>query len=161
MNFEKMGYLLDNLSTKGAFFTTTNGETINTMTISWGFIGFAWRKPVFIGMVRPQRFTSEILKKADCFTISVPFDDSFKDALSICGSKSGRDIDKTDEANIKFCEGKTVLSPVIENCGGFIECQIIHKEKLVVEDMPSELIELFYKSSDYHEFVFGEIKDFY
>ncbi len=160
-NFETMGIALDNLSTKGAFLTTTNGQVTNTMTITWGFIGFAWRKPIFVAMVRPQRYTREILEEAESFTISIPYNDDFKKALALCGSKSGRDVDKTELACIEFIEAKTVKTPVVKDCNGFFECTIIHKEELTPEFMPKEYQDLFYKAGDCHEFIFGEIVDSY
>ena len=36
---------------------TTRVQGVNTMTISWGYIGFSWNKPYFVAMVRPQRYT--------------------------------------------------------------------------------------------------------
>ncbi len=160
-NFENIGIALDNLSTKGAFLTTSNGDVANTMTISWGFIGFAWRKPIFVAMVRPERYTREILENAESFTISIPYSDDFKKALALCGSKSGRDVNKSELANIEFIEAKTVKSPIIKNCDGFFECSIIHKEKLTPEFLPKEYQDLFYKSGGSHEFIFGEIVDSY
>ena len=35
----------------------------NPMTISWGFMGTIWNKPVVIVAVRPQRHTREFIEK--------------------------------------------------------------------------------------------------
>ena len=40
---------------KGRALLTVGGETPNTMTIGWGFIGYSWNKPVFCVVVRKQR----------------------------------------------------------------------------------------------------------
>ena len=62
----------------------------NTMTISWGGVGELWGKDVVFAFIRPQRYTKEFMDKSDYFTVSF-FEDKFKDALKICGTKSGRD----------------------------------------------------------------------
>ncbi len=160
-NFENISEALDNLSTKGAFLTATNDDVTNTMTISWGFIGFAWRKPIFIAMVRPERYTRDILEGANSFTVSIPYTDDFKKALAVCGSKSGRDIDKCFAAGIEFVEAKTVASPVVEGCDRFFECNIIHKDALKADLLPKDVYELYYKKDGPHDFVFGEIVDSY
>ena len=103
MNFyENLEDAMKNLTTRGAFLTVKNNQGVNTMTISWGYIGFSWNKPYFVAMVRPQRYTYEFLKTAKDYTISIPYSDGMKKALTICGTKSGKDIDKAKEANIKF-----------------------------------------------------------
>ena len=63
MNFyENLEDAMKNLTTRGAFLTVKNNQGVNTMTISWGYIGFSWNKPYFVAMVRPQRYTYEFLK---------------------------------------------------------------------------------------------------
>ena len=55
MNFyENLEDAMKNLTTRGAFLTVKNNQGVNTMTISWGYIGFSWNKPYFVAMVRPQ-----------------------------------------------------------------------------------------------------------
>ena len=40
-----------NLTEKGAFLTSADGDKVNTMTISWGNVGFEWRMLIFIAMI--------------------------------------------------------------------------------------------------------------
>ncbi|MBR6709614.1 MAG: flavin reductase family protein [Clostridia bacterium] len=71
----------------------------NTMTASWGCAGILWNKPVAICFVRPQRYTDEFIRQSDHLTLSF-FDESMRDALRFCGSKSGRDYDKAAETGL-------------------------------------------------------------
>ena len=97
---EHLGTLIDQLD-KGAFLTVEdNSGNLNTMTISWGTIGIMWRKPVFMAMVRKSRFTYKLIENAEDFTVSFPINGKLKDVLAICGTKSGRDMDKFTECNI-------------------------------------------------------------
>lgn len=71
----------------------------NMMTASWGGFGIMWNKPVFICMIRPQRHTSTIAENGEKLTLSF-FTKEYRSALSLCGSKSGRDCDKAKEAGL-------------------------------------------------------------
>ena len=150
---------LRELTANGAFLTVAGKNAANTMTISWGFVGFMWGKPHFITVVRPQRYTKEILdSEADSFTISIPFDGNLKEELAICGTKSGRDIDKG--AVVRLIPGRTVASPVVGGCGLYYECRINLSQQLDGSAMPSEIVRRHYKG-DYHFMFFGEITDCY
>ena len=78
----------------------------NMMTVSWGMLGELWNKDVCTVFVRPQRYTYEFTEKGEYFTVSF-FPEKMKKALSICGTKSGRDIDKAKKAGLTpYFEGK-------------------------------------------------------
>ena len=86
---------------KGAFLTVAADDAVNTMTIGWATIGYIWQRPVFMVAVRDSRHTFNLLEKTDNFTVSIPADDSYHEALMVCGSKSGRDIDKFKECGLQ------------------------------------------------------------
>jgi len=75
---------------KGAFLTAMSDGKVNTMTISWGTIGIEWGEDVFVTLVRDSRFTKGFIDNSGKFTVTIPKDDSMKEALAICGTKSGR-----------------------------------------------------------------------
>jgi flavin reductase (DIM6/NTAB) family NADH-FMN oxidoreductase RutF len=141
---------------KGAFLTTTHAGKTNTMTIAWGNIGFIWGKPIFTVMVRPSRFTYQLIEHSDEFTVSIPLKDMQK-ALGICGSKSGRDIDKISAAELTLLPGQKVATPVIKGCGLHFECKILFKQEMNPTHFDQEHNAKFYASGDYHTFYFGEI----
>ncbi len=153
----KLEEAMDFFSKTGGFFTVKKGEQVNTMTVSWGFIGYMWAKPMFVAVIRPQRFTKTILDKTDNFTISIPFG-TMKDELVICGTKSGADIDKSKVVN--FIDSKTVESSIVEGCDIFYECKIHHVEQLNGSSLPEEIKTKFY-NEDYHFVYYGEIVDCY
>ena len=70
-----------------------NDKNPNIMTIGWGFLGTMWSKPVFIVAVRHSRHTFKLLEESDSFTVCLPAKGMSK-ALEVCGTKSGRDMDK-------------------------------------------------------------------
>jgi len=153
---------LDQLSGRGAFLTVRNAgiagiERCNTMTIGWGSLSEYWGKDIFIAPVRPSRYTFELLKNADEFTVSIPTGGQLDAALGICGSKSGRDADKYALANIKLEEAKTIETPIIAGCDIYYECKILYFTDLIKEKLPNEVLASSYPKDDLHRLFFGEI----
>lgn len=111
----------------------------NMMTASWGFMGEMWGADSVIAMVRPGRYTMEFIDKNDYFTLS--FYGERKDIHKVCGSMSGRDVDKTEmtgltpvfsdntvyfnEARLVFICKKQYVSPLTEN--GFCDTEPLNK----------------------------------
>lgn len=71
----------------------------NTMTASWGGIGYLWNRPVAFVFVRPERYTHEFIEQSNHMTLSF-YDESYRKALQTCGTKSGRDTDKVKAAGL-------------------------------------------------------------
>ena len=76
-----------------ALLTAGNKESYNTMTISWGGLGTLWSKPTATVYVKPVRYTYKFMEANDYFTISF-FSEKYRDALTLLGTKSGKDGDK-------------------------------------------------------------------
>jgi flavin reductase (DIM6/NTAB) family NADH-FMN oxidoreductase RutF len=134
----------------------------NTMTASWGGMGVLWGRDVAFMFIRPSRFTYHFANTSSLFSLSF-FDESRREALNICGAKSGRDIDKAAEAGltpIAFGSSYGKASGAI----GFKEAQeIIVCRKLYTHDFdPAQFldapsIEASYNGKDYHRMFIGEI----
>lgn len=73
--------------------TAGSSDSFNTMTASWGGIGWLWNKPVAFVFIRPERYTHEFIEAADRLTLSF-YGEEYRKVLQLCGSKSGRDVDK-------------------------------------------------------------------
>lgn len=80
--------------------TAGTKDSFNTMTASWGGIGWLWNKPVAFVFIRPERYTHGFIEASDRLTLSF-YPEECRQALQICGSKSGRDIDKVAETGLK------------------------------------------------------------
>ncbi|RXM58056.1 flavin reductase family protein [Clostridium tetani] len=162
MKFEEtLGRAIDLIKEKGAFLTIKDDDKVNTMTIGWANIGYQWRIPIFSVMVRKSRYTYELIEKASEFTVSIPVDVNLKKELTFCGSKSGRDVDKIKECNLKLEKGKKIETPIIDNCEMHFECKILYKEAMVKENLSEDIKDKFYKDGDYHTFYYAEILDCY
>lgn len=131
-----------------------NDGSINTMTASWGALGVLWNKNVFFCFVRPQRYTHEFTEESDKISISF-FGEEYRDALTVCGRKSGRDCEKISLAG---------LTPFSQNGNvGFEEAErIIYGKKIYAGKLDpkafiSEDIEKHY-NGDYHTVYICEIE---
>lgn len=96
----------DLLDRQWMLITAGNKEKYNTMTASWGGIGVLWNRPVAFIFVRPERYTHEFIEQNERVTLSF-YAEEYRKALTICGTKSGRDIDKAKEAGLTPIETET------------------------------------------------------
>jgi len=149
------------LQTEGAFLTVKSGEKINTMTIGWGNVGYVWNRPIFTVMVRKSRYTHELIENCDNFTISIPLSKKLKNALMVCGSKSGRDFNKFKECNLTLENSKKVDTPIIGECELHYECKIVYKQEMNSALLSKNIVESSYKDGDYHTLYYGEIVESY
>lgn len=135
--------------------TAGNEEGHNTMTASWGGVGVMWGKNVVSVYIRPQRYTKEFVDANDTFTLSF-YEEAYKKALSICGSKSGRDCDKEKEAGLTpyYVDGTTAF----EEADMILVCK-----KQYHQDMAPEHFDVkendgkWYPDHDYHTMYMAEI----
>ena len=132
---------------KGAFLTTCDGQKADTMTIGWGSVGYMWAIP-----------TVTVIS----FTISVPVDDSYKDAIALCGTKSGRDLDKFAAAGLKCKASKAGTTPVIDGKGLLqLECTVLYERLMDVDALAPELKDKWYTGDTEHTIYVAKITDAY
>lgn len=146
---------------KGAFLTTKHNGKINTMTIGWGSFGFVWGIPVAEVLIRESRFSKIAADETLEFTLTFPYDDSMKTALSFCGSHSGRDVDKIAECGITLKNANTISTPVVACKGLVFECKIIAKTEMTPVNTSSEILDKWYKNGDLHTIYYAKIEDCY
>ena len=84
--------------------TAGTKERCNTMTASWGGLGVLWGAPMATVYIRPQRYTKQFVDENESFTLSF-FPEEYRKQLSLCGTKSGRDMDKVKECGFTVAEG--------------------------------------------------------
>ena len=108
--------------------TSGNTSSYNTMTASWGAIGYMWSRPSTFIAVRDSRHTYQFLQREESFTLSF-FTEEYRGALRICGTKSGRDTDKVSEAGLTPLETPSGLMSFKE-ARMILECK-----KIFVQEM--------------------------
>ena len=133
--------VFDLISRQWMLVTAGASDGFNTMTASWGGIGWLWNKPVAFIFIRPERFTHEFIEANERLTLSFYPEDCRK-ALQLCGTKSGRDIDKVaatglnpvalESGTITFKEARLTLdcrklfkTEMTEDC--FIDKEVLQR----------------------------------
>ena len=147
--------LIKCFSEEWALITAGNADSYNMMTASWGFAGEMWGEDSIAVVVRPQRYTMEFIDKNDYFTVS--FYGDRKDIHKICGSKSGRDINKTAE---------TGLTPLSNNKYVYFKearMVLVIKKQFVQQLSPDafidkSIIDKWYPENDFHYMIIGKIE---
>lgn len=131
----------------------------NTMTASWGGFGILWNKKIAFCVIRPTRYTYEFLEKAEAFTLSF-FEETHRDALRLCGTKSGRDLDKAAAAGLTPAEGASGTVHFNE-ARLVVECKKLYYQDLDPANFLDAGIEKNYPLKDYHRMYIGEITGCY
>ena len=131
---------------------------VNGMTASWGFLGVMWNKCVAVCAIRPQRYTYGLAEREERLSLAF-FSEKYRDALRLCGTKSGRDMDKLAEAGLStemlddvpvVCEAETVLI-----------CRKLYVGDLNREGFLDPSLLANYKQEDYHRMYVCEIEKAY
>ena len=123
----------------------TAGEkgNFNTMTASWGGVAFLWNKPIVFIFVRPERYTNYFLENTDTFSLSF-FDDSYSKQLLLCGTKSGKDIDKVKATGLTLLFTKSG-TPIFEEANLLLECKKKYVDKFNEEFfLDKDILDKFY-----------------
>ena len=126
--WEYAGHILSHVG-KGILVTAKADGPANPMTIGWGTLGVEWSKPIFTVFVRQSRHTKALLDQNGEFTINVPLEGAdVKKILGVCGSKSGRDMDKVAELGLHLEEAERITAPGIRELPLTLECKVIYQQ---------------------------------
>lgn len=130
-----------------------NEQKYNMMTASWGFAGEMWGQDTVVAVVRPQRYTMQFIDDSDYFTLSFYGDN--KEIHKVCGSKSGRDVDKTALTGLKpVFSDDTVY---FEQANTVIICKKQYVQRMEKECFVDKEPLRWYENNDFHYMIFGKI----
>ena len=136
-------------------------DNYNSMTIGWGSLGSAWKRPIFTVYVKPETYTHEFMEKYDIFTVSFVKGAIYNDFV-LYGSVSGRDFDKEkiSGTHIKFLDdGGITFEEALE----VYVCKKIAVSHLKEDEVDKSIIDLYnsnlpvYSSTNPHTVYIGEI----
>ena len=142
---------------KGILLTTKAEGQVNTMTIGWGTMGIEWGRPMFVAYVRESRYTHEMLERSGEFTVNIPVGAVDSKILGVCGTKSGRDMDKIRELNLTLEEPMNISVPGIKELPLTLECKILYRMEQTLDTIPQDIIEKYYPNGDFHYAYYGQI----
>ena len=149
--------IFDLLTKDWALVAAGNKDSYNMMTASWGGFGCLWNKNVCFLFIRKSRYTYEFIENNEMLTLSF-FDEDFRDVLTLCGKKSGRDVDKMKDVPLTpFCfeEG----SVAFEEAKLVMNCRKLSGADMRSFDFIDKSVLKFYEDDDYHKLYICEMKD--
>ena len=132
-------------------------NSFNTMTAAWGGFGILWNKPVVTIFIRPQRHTYQFTEEYNSFSLSFFGHGKYREALSFCGSKSGRDFDKPMETGLT-----PVLTPqnniAFQQARLIFDCNTLYLDDIKPDCFKAKQLEgTIYPQKDYHRFYIAEL----
>lgn len=135
--------------------TAKNGSEVNTMTASWGNLGILWGKPVAICYIRPQRHTFSIVESSNSLSLSF-LSEEYREALKLCGTLSGRDVNKFTESKLTAAEYEG--TPYVDESETVLICKKLYAD-FIKEDAFTNTDPLsHYPDKDFHKFYICEIE---
>lgn len=144
------------LDDRWALLTAADGAGCNPMTVSWGGTGILWNRPVATVYVRPQRYTKGLLDREKYFSLSF-FSEDQREALRLCGAKSGRDIYKVKACGLTVVED--LSAPYFAQAELVLVCRKLYEQDFDPACFVDQsLDEKNYPGKDYHRMYIGEIE---
>ena len=139
-----------------ALLSAGDQQASNTMTVSWGGVGVIWGKNAVTVYVRPQRYTKEFIDSSDRFTLSF-YDATYKKALGVLGTKSGRDTNKVAEVGFTpyYVDGTVAY----EQANLVFVCRKLYADDIKPERFIDPSLDgANYPEHDYHTMYIAEIE---
>ena len=130
-------------------------DGFNSMTVSWGALGYIWGRPLAVVVVRPQRYTFEFMERSDSFSLCA-FPESCRAALNLLGTKSGRDGDKVRASGLTPVTLTQIASPGYAEAELILECRKTYFDDLDPAHFLADFIAPNYRG-DYHRMYFGQV----
>ncbi len=99
---------------------SVGGEKDNIITLALCHV-FSFKPPLIGIGVAPKRFSYGLLDKGKDFAVNIPTKAQLE-AVKVCGSKSGRRVDKFQAAGLTKEKASKISSPLIAECPVNLEC---------------------------------------
>jgi flavin reductase (DIM6/NTAB) family NADH-FMN oxidoreductase RutF len=149
---------LDKLDGEGILLVA--GDPPNPMTIGWATVGHIWHKQVMTVLVRPTRHTYDLMETAKDFSVCV-LPGHCKKELNLCGTKSGRDVNKIEACHFQVEKCLKADAYFIAGSDIHFECRIAHKHRLDPATLDPLITDRYYPLKDFHMVYYGEILGIY
>ena len=138
---------------------------LTSMTLRKRFSGYKTSNPFLIcagvcqvrcnqDLCTVEEMYHQFMENNEFFVINF-FDEEYRKALSIMGTKSGRDADKDK------LSGLTPIShnetTIYKEAKLTLVCKKIYQHDMVLENIPQEAVETYYKEESPHTMYIGEV----
>ncbi len=96
------------------------------------------------------------------FTVNIPVNGFSKEAFAICGTDSGRNMDKIKEAGLTPVIPEVISVPGIKEFPLTLECRVIYRQEQDAYRLPEDIRRQFYTiETEDHIAYYGEIVSAY
>ncbi|MEM4633694.1 MAG: flavin reductase family protein [Candidatus Anstonellaceae archaeon] len=103
--------------------TAASGEKSNLTAVEW-FMPVA-EKPLMVALsLANTSLTLDLICSSMEFVLAIP-SERLKEAVLLCGSTSGKYIDKFEEAKLTQGKAKKVSAPLVEEAVANYECKVL------------------------------------
>ncbi|MDR2066270.1 MAG: hypothetical protein LBP57_00275 [Endomicrobium sp.] len=132
----------------------------NSMVASGGGMGVLFKKPVAWCVFPKKRYTLELIKKEQVYTLSY-FPDEYREQFMFLGTKSGRESNKMQEVELGAI--KTPLRNMsFEEARLIIECKLMlistpDADGFYSKEAKEYVSEIYKDPGEIREYVFGEM----
>ena len=145
---------------QNALLTAGDKSGCNTMTIGWCQLGRLWSIPVCTVYVRPERYTYQFMEDHDYFTVSVLPLSHKQTTMQVCGTQSGRDVDKIKACGLTLCYGAGD-APFFDEAEWVLVCRKLYVQDMKPECVKDDRVHQSYVKGGWHRLYVGEVLEAY
>ena len=140
--------------------TAGDSNHYNSMVASWGGWGILFERPSIYHFLRSNRYTLELMRKKNTYTVSL-FPAEYKDQIMIFGGSSGRDSNKMKETTLT-----AVATPsgnmAYKEAAVVLECKLSEVTTVSPDDFLNDsdkqfVVDAHAETGEYHKMIFSEI----
>ena len=140
--------------------TAGDSNHYNSMVASWGGWGILFERPSIYHFLRSNRYTLELMRKKNTYTVSL-FPAEYKDQIMIFGGSSGRDSNKMKETTLT-----AVATPsgnmTYKEAAVVLECKLSEVTTVSPDDFLNDsdkqfVVDAHAETGEYHKMIFSEI----
>ena len=140
--------------------TAGDATHYNSMVASWGGWGILFDRPSIYHFLRSNRYTLELMRKDNTYTVSL-FPAEYKEQIMIFGGSSGRDSNKMKETTLT-----AVATPsgnmTYKEAAVVLECKLAEVTTVSPDDFINEsdkkfVVDAHAETGEYHKMIFSEI----
>jgi flavin reductase (DIM6/NTAB) family NADH-FMN oxidoreductase RutF len=103
--------------------TAAAGEKVNITAVEWA-MPVGEKPPMLALALNNASLTLELLSTSMEFAVAIP-GEKLRDAVMLCGSTSGKFLDKFSEANLTQVKAKKIGAPLVLEAMSNLECRVI------------------------------------
>ncbi|PKM48910.1 MAG: hypothetical protein CVV02_18285 [Firmicutes bacterium HGW-Firmicutes-7] len=94
--------------------------------VAAAFHFYSFKPPSVMVGIKPEKYTYELIRTKKEFAINIPNIEQL-DKVNVCGSISGKDVNKYQKSNLSYEKSNIIDSYIIKECPVNLECKVVHQ----------------------------------